>query len=146
MAKRFPFTARDADRVVAAPKTISTDLANEAQGPASLVVPVNMVSGSESELVVKWFGMGLSLCWKGHRIRGINRSRQLRSRPDGTIVRGWHEHVFDDQVGDEKVHAVTGLGRPSVDELVRFCLARWNIQVTPDSALGRQLRFGGTRQ
>lgn len=70
-----------------------------------------------------------ALEWYGHRIRGIN--YELRhDNPDGTSVRGWHEHIWSPRFEDHLVvEARPGPRDRSLLGIFKWGLAKWNIEV-----------------
>ena len=73
--------------------------------------------------------IGTSLMWRDIRIRGINPKRGHR-RPDGKIIKGWHEHIwkegYDDSWGVPLRDKSFG-EFPEPQEVIDFSLKRWNI-------------------
>ena len=70
-----------------------------------------------------------ALQWRGVRIRGLD--YELRhDNPDGSTVRGWHEHVWSPEEGDNRVRsAVPVPNNLSLAGLFKWGLKRWNIEV-----------------
>jgi hypothetical protein len=70
-----------------------------------------------------------ALEWFGRRIRGLN--YELRhDNPDGTLVAGWHEHVWSPAEEDHRVIAA----RPEPKRrdllgILKWGLKRWNIEI-----------------
>jgi hypothetical protein len=65
----------------------------------------------------------------GVRIRGLN-YEVFHDNPDGTGVKGWHEHIWYPQYGDKYVVRArpTVKGRTLLD-LFKWGLKKWNIAV-----------------
>lgn len=69
-----------------------------------------------------------ALEWYGHRIRGLN-YEQWHDNPDGTSVRGWHEHLWSPAEQDSRV--IQAMPEPkdkTLRGLLRWGLAKWNIE------------------
>ena len=75
--------------------------------------------------------IGVSLNLRKRKIRGINHHGR-RQNPDGTVVRGWHEHIEE----ENKVEPV-GRNFDDIDMLTEFALKKWNI--TKLGTVGQQL-------
>src|SRR5262249_40616082 len=70
-----------------------------------------------------------ALEWFGHRIRGLN-YEQWHDNPDGSTVRGWHEHVWSPREADAYVVPARPEPRQkTMDALFRWGLTQWNIAV-----------------
>ena len=77
-----------------------------------------------------------ALEWYGKRIRGLN-YELWHDNPDGSIVRGWHEHLWSPAEQDRYV--VPARPEPTHKGLLdvfKWGLAKWNIEV-----LEEQLRL-----
>lgn len=94
--------------------------------------------GRETQLIIRAHAKksppgppkGIPSCvlqWHGHRIRGVN-WEVWHDNPDGTIVRGWHEHIWNDKDGDGHVVPVH-VSQPSLRKLFEWGLDKWNIEV-----------------
>jgi hypothetical protein len=71
-----------------------------------------------------------ALEWYGVRIRGIN-WELWHDNPDGTIVKGWHEHLWSPDEQDERVVAARPEPRKrDLFGLFKWGLKQWNIEVT----------------
>lgn len=70
-----------------------------------------------------------SLEYHGIRIRGLD-YEMWHDNPDGTVVRGWHEHVWSQAEEDRRVRSP---GREpndlSLRGLFHWGLERWNIEI-----------------
>src|SRR6266436_2369543 len=67
-----------------------------------------------------------ALEWYGKRIRGLS-YEQWHDNPDGTIVRGWHEHLWSPQQRD--AHVIAARPEPrrrDVLGLFKWGLKQWN--------------------
>jgi hypothetical protein len=65
----------------------------------------------------------------GHRIRGIN-YELWHDNPDGSSVRGWHEHIWSPV--DQDACVIPARPEPkdmSLIGLFRWGLSKWNIEV-----------------
>lgn len=74
------------------------------------------------------------LLWRGHRIRCLDRS-VTHGRPGtaGGVVRGWHEHRWNEVEGD--VYIVKANPEPKKTDLrsiFRWGLDKWNIEVSQE--------------
>ncbi len=70
-----------------------------------------------------------ALEWYGKRIRGLN-YELWHDNPDGTLVRGWHEHIWSPQEGDHRVIAARPKPqRKNLLGILKWGLNRWNIEV-----------------
>jgi hypothetical protein len=73
-----------------------------------------------------------ALVWYSRRIRGLN-YELWHDNPDGSIVRGWHEHLWSPEQGDE--HVVAARPEPTrrgLLDVFRWGLKKWNIEVLED--------------
>ncbi len=70
-----------------------------------------------------------ALEWNGKRIRGIN--YELRhDNPDGTIVKGWHEHVWSPSEQDHRVIPANPAPKDrTLLGILQWGLEKWNIEV-----------------
>jgi hypothetical protein len=71
---------------------------------------------------------GAALRWHGHRIRGLDRETR-HDNPDGTIVRGWHEHLWTPEFGDRLVRAAREPRPKDLRGIFKEGLALWNIRI-----------------
>ncbi len=70
-----------------------------------------------------------ALTWHGERIRGLN-YELWHDNPDGTNVRGWHEHVWSPEDLDARViQARPEIGKKQLIDILRWGLDKWNIEV-----------------
>lgn len=70
-----------------------------------------------------------ALLWHGKRIRGLNREMR-HDNPDGTIVRGWHEHLWSPS--DDDACVIQAQPEPKDRTLIgilQWGLEKWNIEV-----------------
>ena len=75
-----------------------------------------------------------ALVWFGKRIRGLN-YEIWHDNPDGSIVRGWHEHIWSPK--DQDAHVVQARSEPARKGLVdifKWGLKRWNIEVLEEQS------------
>jgi hypothetical protein len=71
----------------------------------------------------------VALNWYGKRIRGLNREVR-HDNPDGTVVRGWHEHIWSPT--DEDACVIQARPEPtdrSLMGILQWGLEKWNIGV-----------------
>lgn len=69
--------------------------------------------------------------WHGTRIRGLNYST-LHSRPGtaGGVVKGWHEHRWNEQEGDSYIVQANPIpNKPDLRSIFKWGLKKWNIEV-----------------
>lgn len=72
---------------------------------------------------------GVALRWHGLRIRGLN-YELWHDNPDGTVIKGWHEHVWSQSDGDSCViQARPEVKRIGSVDVLRWDLGKWNIEV-----------------
>lgn len=84
--------------------------------------------------------IGISLRYKNERIRGIN--NVPHARPDGRILRGWHEHIWRSLYRDKWAEGLIPRKEFSTSRgIVKFALDRWKIQTY--GPMWQQLRLGG---
>jgi hypothetical protein len=70
----------------------------------------------------------VALSYHGYRIRGID--RELRhDNPDGTMVEGWHKHLYSVDYGDSFVIATREPKRKDLRGVFKEGLDRWSISV-----------------
>src|SRR5438552_3153314 len=72
---------------------------------------------------------GAALMWRGYRIRGLNREL-WHDNPDGTSIRGWHEHIWTNEARDSQV--IAARPRPidlSLRGILEWGLKKWNIRI-----------------
>ena len=77
-----------------------------------------------------------ALEWFGKRIRGLN-YEVWHDNPDGSVVRGWHEHVWYPQYRDSYV--VAARPEPTRKDLLavlKWGLVKWNIEVQEEQLEG----------
>ena len=70
-----------------------------------------------------------ALEWYGKRIRGLN-YELWHDNPDGTTVRGWHEHVWSPR--EQDAHVVPTRPEPTRKQLLdilKWGLRKWNIDI-----------------
>jgi len=70
-----------------------------------------------------------ALEWYGKRIRGLN-YELWHDNPDGTVVKGWHEHVWSPREQDS--HVVSARPEPTrkgLLDILKWGLRKWNIAV-----------------
>jgi hypothetical protein len=70
-----------------------------------------------------------ALEWYGKRIRGLN-YELWHDNPDGTLVKGWHEHIWSPEEDDDRV--IAAHPKPQKKDLLgvlKWGLKRWNIEV-----------------
>jgi hypothetical protein len=69
------------------------------------------------------------LLWRGHRIRGLNKEL-WHDNPDGSTVRGWHEHIWTNEWGDSYVVPARPKPRDlSLRGVLEWGLKQWKITV-----------------
>lgn len=141
------FTKADVDYLVAAPKFIK-EIPNRQFLNVSLqtgwIIRAQVFSKAESRPVKGLVVIGTAhqapvglprptpssaLEWYGQRIRGLN-YELWHDNPDGTDVRGWHEHVWSPTETDHRVIPA----RPEPKDrtllgVLKWGLKRWNIEV-----------------
>lgn len=67
--------------------------------------------------------------WHGKRIRGLNYEVR-HDNPDGSVVRGWHEHLWSPAEQDACViPAHPEPQRKDLRGILQWGLKRWNIEV-----------------
>ncbi len=70
-----------------------------------------------------------ALEWHGVRIRCVDYETR-HDNPDGTTVRGWHEHIWNDEDNDKRVIASNPqITRPDMNSIFRWGLKKWNIEI-----------------
>jgi hypothetical protein len=69
--------------------------------------------------------------WHGYRIRGMDREQQ-HDNPDGSIVYGWHEHLWSPEYDAALVIGVPEPKHKDLLGLLRTGMKRWNIEVIKD--------------
>jgi hypothetical protein len=70
-----------------------------------------------------------ALEWYGKRIRGLNKEI-WHDNPDGTTVRGWHEHLWSPEEQDSYVvPARPKLIQTGLLDVFKWGLKKWNIEV-----------------
>ena len=73
-----------------------------------------------------------ALEWFGTRIRGLN-FEVRHDNPDGSIVRGWHEHIWSPIYRDALVvPAKPEVVRRTLRDVFRWGLKKWRIEVIMD--------------
>jgi hypothetical protein len=75
-----------------------------------------------------------ALQWHGYRIRGVNWHVYFEN-DDGTIIKGWHEHIWHDKERDGCViEAIPPVGQPTLLKLFEWGLSQWKIEVREGGA------------
>ena len=75
-----------------------------------------------------------ALEWYEQRIRGIN-YELWHDNPDGTIIKGWHEHIWSPDEQDHRVVAARPeLRRKDLLGVLKWGLKKWNIEVRKEQA------------
>ncbi len=70
-----------------------------------------------------------ALMWYSKRIRGLNHEVR-HDNPDGTSVRGWHEHLWSPKHEDALVIAARPEPtRRELKDILKWGLDKWNIEV-----------------
>jgi hypothetical protein len=70
-----------------------------------------------------------ALQWHGIRIRCVN-FEMRHTNPDGSIVTGWHEHIWNDEdEADRVISASPEITKPDLKAIFRWGLRKWNIEV-----------------
>lgn len=76
---------------------------------------------------------GISLKWKGVRVRGVNyylRHDSIRNGVSCGHIKYWHEKIFTNTDGDKYVIDMNDeVKNEDLWSLIRFCCKRWNIQL-----------------
>ena len=75
-----------------------------------------------------------ALEWHGKRIRGLN-YELWHDNPDGSIVKGWHEHLWSPQ--DQDAYVILARPKPKLRGLLdifKWSLKKWNIEVLEKQA------------
>jgi hypothetical protein len=70
-----------------------------------------------------------ALEWYGRRIRGVN-YELWHDNPDGSVVKGWHEHIWSPI--DEDAYVVAAKPEPTrkaLLDVLKWGLKKWNIDV-----------------
>lgn len=71
----------------------------------------------------------VALEWYGVRIRGLN-YEIWHDNPDGSVVRGWHEHVWSPEYEDDcVVPAGPRVTRKGLQDVLKWGLRKWHIEV-----------------
>ena len=123
---KFPFTKKEVHDILGEDKYIEIDYFFEKK--KHKLIPVYTPVGSDLKdmgLVLEIRGgksIGVSLNLRKRKIRGINHHERYHN-PDGTVVRGWHEHIEE----ESKVEPV-GRNFDDIDRLTEFALKKWNIK------------------
>jgi len=85
---------------------------------------------------------GISLKWKGQRIRGVNHALRHDNILDGQPrepIRGWHEKLWNEFDGDKYIVDINDqIQNTDFRSIIRFCCERWNIEPPEE----RQSRMG----
>jgi hypothetical protein len=85
---------------------------------------------------------GLSLRWRGVRIRGVNWFLRHDSLLNGVScgrIKGWHEKVWTKSDGDKYIKDINNeIGNTDLTAMIKFCCGRWNIELKDD-----QISLGG---
>lgn len=88
-----------------------------------------------------------ALLWHGERIRGIDHKIVHPRIKDGLLVgkvRGWHEHVWTFADRDAQVVSVEKQMKKIQEDfrsVLRFCMARWRIELIEDEDRQQILKF-----
>jgi hypothetical protein len=70
-----------------------------------------------------------ALEWNGKRIRGLN-YELWHDNPDGSVVKGWHEHLWSPEFQDSYVvPARPKLTHKGLTDIFTWSLRKWNIKV-----------------
>jgi|SRR5579864_8190239 len=80
---------------------------------------------------------GVSLKWKGRRIRGVNHAfrhdNMLNALP-AEPVRGWHEKLWNEVDEDKHIIDINGdIKNTDFRAVIRFCCDRWNIELPEEN-------------
>lgn len=70
-----------------------------------------------------------ALEWHGKRIRGLNKEI-WHDNPDGSVVRGWHEHLWSPE--EQDAYVVSARPKPTrigLLDVFKWGLTKWNIEV-----------------
>jgi hypothetical protein len=69
------------------------------------------------------------LQWHGYRIRGVDYEVR-HDNPDGNSIRGWHEHIWDNENEDKRViPASPRIQNADLKALFRWGLEKWRIEI-----------------
>lgn len=135
------FSNADVEYLLDAKKTISA-IPNIMESAAEFVMAANVRRkdnpGKELGLIIRVHAKrspsgipkGVPACvlqWHGQRIRGINREL-WHDNPDGSIVKGWHEHLWNEEDRDGRV-VPADIKRADMRGVFEWCLKKWNIEV-----------------
>lgn len=75
---------------------------------------------------------GMSLRWKGVRIRGINWNLRHDVVSNGVstgYIRGWHEKLWTNADADKYIVDINGEVRNrDLNSMIRFAFERWNVE------------------
>jgi hypothetical protein len=71
---------------------------------------------------------GAALRWYGRRIRGFDQERR-HDNPDGSVVWGWHEHLWSPEWEDALVRAATEPKHKDLRGVLKQALNLWNIKI-----------------
>ncbi len=85
---------------------------------------------------------GLSLLWRGVRIRGVNWAWRHDSLLHGVQcehISGWHEKVWSNSDADKHIKDINDeVKNTDLPSMIKFCCNRWKIEFSDD-----QFRLGG---
>lgn len=88
-----------------------------------------------------------ALLWHGERRRGIDHKIVHPRIRDGLVigkVRGWHEHYWTVIDRDKRVIGINRQMKNVQEDfrsVLRFCMARWRIELTEDEDRQQILKF-----
>lgn len=130
---KFPFTKKEVRDILKEDKYIEIDYLLEKK--KNKLIPVYIGPElKDMSLVLEIRGgksIGVSLNFRKCRIRGINHRERHQDR-DGTVVRGWHEHIEEEGKAER-----IGENFEDIDMLIEFALKEWNIRKL--GTMGQQL-------
>jgi len=71
-----------------------------------------------------------SLQWHGYRIRCVDYEVRHDNPRGGLPVRGWHEHIWNDEDHTDRVISASPLViKPDLRNIFQWGLSKWNIEV-----------------
>lgn len=123
---KFPFTKKQIRDILNDDKYIETDYLWEKK--KNKIIPVYIGLATESKDIGLVFAirggrsMGVALILEKQRIRGINRRGRHQGR-NGTIVRGWHQHIEEEGMVEPINKDFSDL-----DEIIEYALNKWKIR------------------
>src|SRR5450755_4729616 len=141
--RRWPFTKAEVDSLILGPKCISgipkaerkenywvmeipVYLKTDLRRPFPSLVIVARVIHPLSGLPRNLPSVAIEL--KGHRIRGIDRNIR-HDNPDGSRVKGWHEHLWSEEHGDDVVIATKEPKHKDLKGVLKTALKKWDISI-----------------